>query len=90
LKFEFSIPDVHWLCMDGCRCFCRFICCVYHLVFLFSLVRYYVVSNFVRLLQFLLGNAVWLYFSFDCVVCARIAITYLVVKISVLSYNGAK
>jgi hypothetical protein len=75
-----------WMGID----FLWVICCVYHLVFLFSLVRYYVVSNFVRLLQFLLGNAVWLYSSFDCVVCARIAITYLVVEISGLSYNGAK
>lgn len=56
----------------------------------FSLVRHYVVSNFLRMLQFLLGNAVWLYSLFDCVVCAHIAISYLVVKISGLSYNGAK
>ncbi len=32
----------------------------------------------------------WLYSSFDFAVCARIAITYLVVEISGLIYNGAK
>ena len=88
--FEFSIPDAHWLCMDGYRCFCGFICCVYHLVFFFSLVRYSVVCNFLRLLQFLLGSAVWLYSSFDCIVCAHIAVSYLVVEILGPSYNGAK
>jgi len=59
LNFQ-SVMLTGYVRMDGYRCFYGFICCVYHLVFLFSLVRCYAVSNFLRLLQFLLGNAVWL------------------------------